>query len=169
MLYLFYLKSKVLILKVFQYFVLFVAFFTLLSSCHNFIGGAVNTQKNCRLYQYDPEKNIFMDSSGNPVLCSIVDNERIFDYHPQLKCDPWIKHFQSDPTVTFNEIPIKIGVGDSAIVTKYCVKQRYIGLDNTGQVLLIDEGAFCLQETSVKQEFQFSSCEGVTRAPATNE
>ena len=63
-----------------------------------------------------------------------------------------------------SEIPVRLGSGESATVERYCVKQTYVSVDHSGQVLLIDDGVFCLVESeSGEGEYSFTSCKGVKR------
>lgn len=121
--------------------------------------------QHCSLYKYNQEKGVWLNSAGQQVRCTIVDNERIFPYYSGgTGCDYWREFYGIDPTVTFAEVPIKVGSGAHAISHIYCVKQRYISVDDSDQVLLIDEGVFCLREhPTVEKEYIFSSCEGVQK------
>ncbi len=138
----------------------------LLASCPNLNLSGVS---HCRQYTYNQQQQQWVDSSGNIVSCTIIDNNKIFAYFPDQGCNYLKDHFQGDATVKFSEVPIRVGHGPSPIVQTYCVKQRYIELDNSGQVLLIDKGLFCLKESSEKkQEYVFSSCDGVYRKSSTS-
>ncbi len=126
--------------------------------------GLGESTQHCSLYQYNQENGVWIDSFGQQVTCTIVDNNRIFPYYPGEGCDYWREFYSIDPTVKFAEVPIKVGSGAHAIGQTYCVKQRYISKDNSGQVLLIDEGVFCLRaHPSIEKEWIFSSCEGVQK------
>ena len=139
--------------------------FLWLASCPNFDLSGV---QHCRQYTYNQEQQQWVDSSGQIVSCTIIDNNRIFAYYPEQGCNYLKEFFQTDTTVKFSEVPIRVGSSPSSVVQTYCVKQRYIELDNSGQVLLIDKGLFCLKEhPEKKQEYIFSSCDGVLRKPAS--
>ena len=146
-----------------QVFLIFPGVVLLLSACmqaFNF-GGASG---HCSQYTYDNNKQAWVDNSGQIVQCSIVDNNRIYPYVPGQGCDHWRKLFQHDPTVKFAEVPINAG-GKSAVAQTYCVKQRYLSKDHSGQVLLIDEGIFCLRShPTVADSYVFQNCQGVERA-----
>ena len=119
--------------------------------------------QNCSQYSYNDQTRSWVDALGNPVSCSIADNKKIFPYLPESGCDHWRETFQADPTVKFVEIPIAVGSGQGILQT-YCVKQRYISIDSSGQVLLIDEGHFCLRENKDREkEYFMASCAGVYR------
>ena len=149
----------------FTYSVIYLIFVFLFSSC---LGGGgfglgLGGLQHCSLYKYDEQKKIWVDSSGKEAACTIADNKRIFEYIPEKGCGYW-KEFYPDETLQFVEMPIRVGSGTHAIAQMYCVKQRYISHDNTGQVLLLDEGVFCFTEhPEVKGEYLFKSCEGVQR------
>ena len=153
----------------YQFFGFFMVLFNLIfiflfSSCGNNFG--LGVERHCNQYTYNKEKQIWTDLSGQQVSCTIVDNERVFAYYPdQGGCNYW-KKFYSDETIQFLEVPIRLGSGEYSIAQKYCVKQRYISTDNSDQVLLIDEGVFCLAEhpdPEIQKEYVFTSCEGVQR------
>jgi hypothetical protein len=147
----------------FTYSVICLTFVSLFSSCLGGGGFGLGNQQHCSLYKYDEQKKIWVDSSGKEASCTIADNNRIFDYIPEKGCSFWTEFYQED-TVQFVEMPIRIGSGTHSIAQMYCVKQRYISHDNTGQVLLLDEGVFCFTEhPEVKGEYLFKSCEGVQR------
>ena len=128
-----------------------------LSACNNFNLGL----KHCSQYTYSKDKKTWVDSSGKPVSCSIIDNKRIFYYDPASGCEH-VKKLFPQKVFKISEIPIRVGSGESAAVQRYCVKQSYISLDHSGQVLLIDEGIFCLAE-SEEEEYSFTSCKGVKK------
>ncbi len=133
------------------------------SSCMG-LGGLGNRVQHCSSYKYNQEKGVWLDATGKQVQCTIVDNNRIFPYFPDKGCDYWREFYNIDPTVKFAEVPIKTGSSATGVGETYCVKQRYISIDNSGQVLLIDEGVFCLREHPTQEkEYMFSSCEGVQK------
>ena len=123
-------------------------------------GGGGGGGGHCSQYKLNETTNQWTDALGNPVSCSIADNNKIFPYYPGTGCDTWREFFKTDPTVRFVEIPIK--VGSQTLSQIYCVKEQYVEKDNSGQVLLLDQGAFCLKEYD-KKEYVFSSCKGVYR------
>lgn len=144
--------------------ILFFCIF-LLSACNNFNFGL----KHCSQYTYSKDKKSWIDSAGKPVSCTIIDNNRIFFYDPVSGCEH-VKKLFPQKVFKITELPIRVGSGESAIVQRYCVKQSYISLDNTGQVLLIDEGVFCLAESQVeKDEYSFTSCKGVKKKSSQTE
>ena len=137
---------------------LFVTF--IFSGCPQF---GASGQKHCSQYKYDKKKKAWIDVFGKVVpSCTIVDNQNIFTFYPDKGCDYWRELYNIDKTIQFVELPIKTGSGTGTIVQKYCVKQRYLSLDHSNQVLLIDEGVFCLKEVA-KGEYNFTSCEGVKK------
>ena len=146
----FYIRSSLIFL--------FVVF--MFSGCPNFnLAG----QKHCSQYKYDKNRNIWIDAFGKAVSsCTIADGQNIFTFFPDKGCDYWREAYNIDKTVQFVELPIKTGSGQHATVQKYCVKQRYLSLDHSNQVVLIDEGVFCLKEVA-KDEYNFTSCEGVKK------
>ena len=139
-------------------------FIFLFSSCSNF-----GLEKHCNQYTYNKKTQVWTDSSGQQVSCTIADNERVFAYFPDRGCDHW-KQFYPDETVQFLKVPIRLGSGEYSVAQTYCVKQRYISKDNSGQVLLIDEGVFCLAEhPEIQKEYVFTSCKGVQRKSQSDE
>ncbi len=147
--------------RLFTYSVVCLIFVFLFSSCPG--GFGTGSSQHCSMYKYDDQKKIWVDSLGKEVSCTIADNNRIFEYLPGKGCGFW-KELYPDDTVQFVEMPIRLGSGAHSIARMYCVKQRYVSHDNTGQVLLIDEGVFCFTEhPEVKGEYLFKSCEGVQR------
>ena len=130
------------------------------SGCPNF---NFFNEKHCSQYKYDQNKNIWIDAFGKTVTsCTIVDNQKIFPFYPDKGCDYWREFYNIDPSVKFVELIIKTGSGQQATAKQYCIKQRYLSTDHSDQVVLIDEGAFCLKETSNK-EYTFTTCEGVKK------
>ena len=120
--------------------------------------------QHCKQYNYNKDKKQWVDALGNAVNCSIVDNNKIFPYLPDTGCKHWQETFKADTTVKFVEIPIRVDHNQGVLLQTYCVKQRYVELDNSGQVLLIDKGAFCLKENEDQEkEYVFASCDGVYR------
>ena len=129
---------------------------------------AVGNLQNCYRYKYDAEQQIWVDSQGIPVACTIADNETIFQFYPEKGCEYWAELFQADPTASFLELIIKYKGG----AQKYCVKQHVLELDNTDEVLIL-KGSLCLQAgpnyAQNKNEFVFTDCNTVERKnPATD-
>ena len=134
--------------------------FLILTNCPSFNAGSGGG--HCSQYSWNETTKQWTDALGNPVSCSIADNNKIFPYIPPGGCNHWQEFFQADPTVKFVEVPIRTGAGP--VLQTYCVKQRYVEVDSTGQVLLIDKGTFCLKEHAEQEkEYSFSSCAGVYR------
>ena len=109
----------------------------LLSSCTSGLG--LGQAMHCSQYTYDKGKQIWVDAFGKKVSCNIVDNNNVFPFYPEKGCDYWREFYHFSETVKFVELPIRTGVGKYATAQTYCVKQQYLSLDNSGQVLLIDE------------------------------
>ena len=139
----------------------FLIFLCLFSSCkNNFLLGV---EKHCSQYIYSTEKQAWTDASGQTVSCSIADGNRVFYYLPETGCSHWEQMF-SHETVKFSVVPVKLGSGKYATAQKYCVKEQYIDIDNSGQVLLIDEGIFCLKKhPGTQDEYVFISCAGIQK------
>ncbi len=133
------------------------------SGCLPNITGQAGGVAHCSQYTYSADKGSWVDSAGKSVNCTIVDRHRIFEYVAGKGCEHWQQHFKGDKTVKFVEVPIKTGSGQNILTQKYCVKQRYVSLDNSGQVMLIDEGIFCFREHASKQGYVHSVCEGVKK------
>ena len=153
--------------KLSSYSFVYLIFVFLFSSCQG--GFGFGNQKHCSQYTYSEEKKIWVDSSGQEVSCTIADGNRIFDYIPEKGCGYWKELFPDD-TVQFVEVPIRVGSGEHSIAQIYCVKQRYISHDNSGQVLLIDEGVFCFSEhAELENEYVFKSCKDIQRKPEDND
>ena len=136
------------------------------SACLPNITGPAGGGAHCSQYSYSESKGAWTDASGKRVNCTIVDRQRIYNYMPSQGCEYWQKFFAGDATVKFVEVPIKSGSGQNTLTQKYCVKQRYVSLDHSGQVMLIDEGIFCFREHSSKDGYIYSSCDGVQRKAA---
>ena len=139
-----------------KFFCLSLLFYTL-TSCPSFNAGSGGG--HCRHYSYNETTKQWTDTLGNPVSCSIADNINIFPYFSEEGCSHWQEFF---PTVEFMKVPIRTGTGP--LLQIYCVKQGYVEVDSTGQVLLIDKGVFCLKEHAEQEkEYSFSNCAGVYR------
>ena len=137
--------------------VLLVMFFS--TSCNNSNPFGIGGTKHCSEYTYNKEQKTWVDATGQQANCTILDNERIFYYNSQTECQHWETVFKGDPTVKFKVVPIK--VNHQFLATKYCVKERYIELDNSDQALILGDGAFCLHEAEEnKKEYRLISCEG---------
>lgn len=154
--------------KLFLYSLIHLGFLFLLSSCQR--GGfGLGGTRHCSQYTYSEERRTWVDSSGREAFCTIADGDRVFEYLPGEGCSYLKDLFPDDGITQFVKMPIRIGSGEYSIAQMYCVKQRYIGHDNTGQVLLIDEGVFCFTEhDEVKGEYVFKSCKGVQRKSKDN-
>ena len=137
-------------------------FIMLLPSCTSNLG--LGQVMHCSQYNYDKVKQTWVDTFGKKVSCTIVDNKDIFPFYPEKGCDYWREFYHFSETVTFVELPIRRGMGKYATAQTYCIKQEYLSIDNSGQVLLINEGVFCLKKhTEVKEEYTFASCQGVQK------
>lgn len=137
-------------------------FILLFSSCSGNLG--LGQVAHCSQYTYDKGKQIWVNTFGKQVSCTIVDNQNIFPFYPEKGCDYWREFYHFSETVKFVELPIRTGVGQYATAQNYCVKQQYLSIDNSGQVLLIDEGVFCLtKHREVKEDYTFASCQGVQK------
>ncbi len=123
--------------------------------------------QTCKGYKYDAEKQSFVDTFNQPVNCSLADNFRIFEYLPDKGCSFWREHFKVDETMRFVEMVIRSGPQGTSIAKKYCVLQRYIEHDKTGQVMLInttDGGAYCFKAHSeVDDNYIVHTCDDVKR------
>ena len=135
-----------------------------LTNCPSLNQGGGGRGRHCSQYTLNDRTKQWTDALGNPVSCSIADNNKIFPYLPDTGCDTWKEFFKADPTVRFVEIPIRVGSSSQNLLQTYCVKQQYVELDNSGQVLLLDQGSFCLKKYAEKEkEYVFSNCAGVYR------
>ena len=141
--------------------VLLVVFFS--ASCR-FNSFGIGGMKHCSEYTYNKEQKTWVDATGQQANCTIVDNERIFSYDLNTECQHWEIFFKGDPTIKFKVVPIK--TSHQFLATKYCVKERYIELDNSDQALILGDGAFCLHEAEEdKKEYRLISCEGILKKP----
>ena len=147
-------KKSHLIIRVVFALVMMVVF---LSACMGPVGGG-GASGHCSEYKYDKNKGSWVDAQGQPVLCTIADGERIFEYLPGKGCSLWSRMHQSDESVHMSELVIRTGT----TAKKYCVLQRYFERDHSGQVLILG-GAFCLTQIDNKREYAFLSCDGVER------
>ena len=137
-------------------------FVFILSSCRSNLG--LGSTAHCSQYTYSKEKQMWVDATGKKASCTIVDNQNIFPFYPEKGCDYWREFYHFQETVKFAEVPIRTGSGKYAAAQTYCVKQQYLSIDNSGQVLLIDEGVFCLKKhTEVEKDYAFASCQGVQK------
>ena len=128
-----------------------------LSSCRGVFSGSAGP---CSQYKYSSDQQNWVDAFNKPVLCSLADNKRFFEYIPDQGCDFWKEQYQMDDTVDFREMIIRTGKTGSSMGRKYCVLQRYIARDKSGQVLLIDDGAFCfVAHPEIKDNYVFTTCE----------
>ena len=135
----------------------FIIFFLIfLFGCGQLLGGGAG---HCSQYKYDEDEETWVDAFNKPVNCTLADNQRFFEYMPGQGCKFWKEQYQMDDTVTFKEMVVRSGKKGSALGRKYCVLQRYISRDDSGQVLLIDEGAFCFTaHPTMKNNYIFTTC-----------
>lgn len=140
--------------------VLFICFICL-SGCKGILSGSAGP---CSQYKYDSDQQTWVDALNKPVSCSLADNKRFFEYIPGQGCNFWKEQFQLDETVDFREMIVRTGQSGSSIGRKYCVLQRYIARDKSGQVLLVDDGAFCFAaHPTIENNYVFTNCENADR------
>ncbi len=145
-----------------KYFLLFSFGVFCLFSCRQSLFSGV---QHCKNYNFDADKKTFVNSANQPVVCTLADNVRIFEYMPGEGCAYWRQSFQVNETVKFAEMAIQLGSGDNGVARKYCVLQRYIEHDNSGQVLLVGDqkGVFCFTSPKNDQTYTYSLCNNVYR------
>ena len=122
-------------MKIITVFIFLAVFLT--SACNRFS----HKNTSCSLYTYNEQTKSWVDSAGRPAICSIADGKRIFNWIPPKGCQHWVDMFAIDTSAKVSEIVIRTG----DVAKKYCVLQRYISLNDSGQVLVIG-GEYCLRE-----------------------
>ena len=135
----------------FSFFLFFV-----LNGCQG--AGGISSQ-HCSRYEYNEQINSWVDFSGQPAFCTISDNEKIFDYIPGQGCSYWQEFHAHDPTFHIQEMVFQLGPPETRVAQRYCVVQRYIRQDSTGQVIGIDN-AYCVRpiDPNDKDNLMFVPC-----------
>ena len=133
-----------------------------LSACMGIGSMGGGADGHCSQYQFDSKKQTWVNAQDQPVVCTIVDGERIFNYIPGEGCNLWKQMYEADDSAVISDIIIQTG----ATAKKYCVLQRYFEIDNSGQVLILG-GSYCFKQAG-QGTYTFASCEGVQRKNPNN-
>ena len=133
-----------------------------LSACMGVLPLGGGSDGHCSQYQFDSKKQSWVNDQDQSVKCTIADGKRIFNYIPGEGCNLWKEMYGSDESVVISDFVIQTGT----TARKYCVLQRYLEIDNSGQVLILGE-TYCLKQMG-QDTYSFSSCEGVERKNPEN-
>lgn len=129
-----------------MYFVFLASIF--LNSCVMPFLNSTGSANSCYDYEYDREKEIWVDDQGQSQECSIYDYENIFPFDNQ-DCEVWNKGYGFKDSQMGLQIKFQRILVNNELV---CVKQEYIRY-NGGAV---GQTSYCLIPS--EEEFHLIQC-----------